>query len=137
MAERVIQTLRKKLARAQTQTGSKNFLNILPDLVKNYNNTVHSATKFRPSKVTEADQPVIWDNLFGHLVGQKPKKLQFNVSDIVRISAAKLTFDKASRSEAWTRELFKVAKAVPSVPVNYFYLVDLNGEPIQGSRLLL
>jgi hypothetical protein len=132
MVERAIGTIRRMTARVQTRTGSKNVIGILPTIIKNYNNTVHSATKFKPAAVTEEDQQAIWDNVYGKLAKQKPKPLQFKVGDLVRISAAKLIFDKATSTQGWTSEVFKVARAVQSTPVNYFYLTDLKGEKIEG-----
>jgi len=77
--------------------------------------------------------------LFGNLLGKTPKPLEFKVGDIVRISAAKLTFDKPSASERWTRELFEVYKTYNSYPTNYYILRDLTPakEVIQGKYEML
>lgn len=64
---------------------------------------------------------------------KKPKPLQFKVGDFVRISKYKLLFEKKSASQNYTNEIFRVVKAIRSVPTNYFYLEDLNKETILGN----
>ena len=125
MAERAIGFLRKRIARAQTKSGSLNFIGILPKLVENYNNSINSATKFTPVEGRlEENQPEIWDNLFGKLVGKRPKPFEFPINQLVRISKSKLTFTKASREENWSREIFRIYGRYRSYPANYYVLRD-------------
>lgn len=125
LAERAIGFLRKRIARAQTPTGTKNFLAILPKLVKSYNESVHSATKFTPVEAQlEENQPEVWHNLYGKLVGKRAKPFEFRINQLVRISKSKLIFQKASKEENWSREIFKIYKRYRSYPSNYYALKD-------------
>jgi hypothetical protein len=67
------------------------------------------------------------------LIGKRPKRLEFIPRIKVRISSSKLTFDKVSQTETWTREIFTVHKAFQSYPSNDFTLKDDAGEEIIGT----
>ncbi len=124
MVERSIGFLRKRIARAQTRTGTKKFIDILPKLIDGYNKSIHSSTKFKPVDAQlEENQPAVFKNLFKKLIGMKPKRFEFAINDLVRISRSKVTFAKASREEAWSREIFKIYKRYSSYPTNYCYLL--------------
>jgi len=51
MIERFHQTLKKKLHIHMTTSGKNDWLSILPAIVENYNNTVHTTTKRTPEEV--------------------------------------------------------------------------------------
>jgi hypothetical protein len=132
IVERTIATLRRAVARYMTTNKTKTFIDAWPGVVRNYNMTVHGSTKFTPLDGLEMkNQSQIFDNLFKDLIGKRPKKLEFIHGMKVRISSSKLTFDKASQTEAWTREIFTV-EAFQSYPSNYFTLKDATGEKIIG-----
>jgi len=125
MAENIIATLRKRIARYQTFTGTKDFVKILPKIVDEYNNTVHSSTKFTPRDAQlDENQPEVWENLFGDLIGKEPKPLKFRANQLVRISSSKLTFSKPSAEIGWTPEIFQIYKTYKSYPANYYALRD-------------
>jgi hypothetical protein len=70
---------------------------LIPDLVANYNKTIQKSTKFTPEAARLMEnQPEVWHNLFGKLVGKKPKPFEFPLSQLVRISHSKVTFQKVS-----------------------------------------
>jgi len=132
MAERVIYEIRKRLARYQVYTQSGKFVQVFPMIVKNYNGSYNRTIKMRPRDVNEDNQLEVFMNIYGKYLNKIPKPLQFNPGDLVKISASKLLFAKASSSQNWTKENFKVEKAIQSVPVNYFFLEDLVGNEITG-----
>ena len=48
VAERFIHTLKNKIFKQFTDKGTYNWINTLPDLIKQYNETVHSTIKMKP-----------------------------------------------------------------------------------------
>ena len=134
IAEKVIFKMRKLLARAHTHNRKQNFTKLWKSLVTTYNNTVHSTTGFRPSKSGPENAVEIWNNIYKKTVLTKPKPLEFNEGDTVRISKAKISiFEKSSASQLWTTEVFIVDKAFKSVP-NFYRLRDENNEKIIGKN---
>ena len=52
VAERFIKTLKNKIYKHMTTIGENVYFNDLDDIVKKYNNTVHSSIKLKPKDVT-------------------------------------------------------------------------------------
>ena len=104
---------------------SKNvYIDKLDDIVHEYNNTYHRATKMKPTDVK--------DNTyidFKKEVNDKDPK--FKVGDHVRISKYKNTFAK-KYTPNWSEEVFVVSKIKNTVPWTYV-INDLNGEEIIGT----
>ena len=51
VAERFIKTLKNKIYKHMTSIGKNVYFNVLDDIVKNYNNTIHSSIKMKPKDV--------------------------------------------------------------------------------------
>ena len=107
-------------------------LDILPEILKQYNNTKHSSIKMTPTEASKKkNEGTVYFNLHGNLkqLSSKPK---FQVADKVRISKYKRkVFDKGY-TENWTEELFIIDKIQYTNPITY-KLMDRNNEEIKGS----
>ena len=64
IVERLIRTLKSRIYKYFTYNNTKNYINILPNIVNSYNNTVHSRTKYRPIDVNEDNSIYVYQNLF-------------------------------------------------------------------------
>ena len=51
------------LYKYMTYRNTYRHIDILPQFVRGYNDTVHSATSMAPSKVTESDVLAIWNRM--------------------------------------------------------------------------
>ena len=51
IAERFIKTLKNKIYKHMTIIGANVYFNVLDDIVKDYNNTIHSSMKLKPKDV--------------------------------------------------------------------------------------
>ena len=115
-----------------TVQGNTQYLDMLPKLVKQYNNTKHSSIKMAPIAASKKrNQETVYFNLYGNLeqVSYKPK---FKIGDKVRISKYKRNvFDKGYTSN-WSEEMFKIDEIQYTNPITY-KIRDLNDEEIQGS----
>lgn len=130
IAERVIRTVKERLFKYFSLNGSYNWVDILPQIVSNYNNTKHRTINMKPIDVCKENEKKVLKFAFTHLkLATKPKK--FSIGDIVRISKAKHVFDKGYTPN-WTTELFKIVKVKITNPTTYI-LEDLNGRPISGA----
>ena len=82
------------------------YLDTLPKILKQYNNTKHSSIKMTPVKAIEKrNESAVYFNLYGDMeqLSSKPK---FKVGDKVRISKNKRkVFDKGYTPN-WTEKLF-------------------------------
>ena len=131
VCERWNKTIKTKMWKQFTVQGNTQYLDMLPKLVKEYNNTKHSSIKMTPVEASKKkNEGIVYFNLYGDM--EHSSKPKFKVGDRVRISKYKRkTFDKGYTPN-WTEEIFIVDKIQYSNPITY-KLKDLNNEEIQGS----
>ena len=115
-----------------TVQGNTQYLDILPKILSQYNNTKHSSIKMTPVEASKKkNESTVYFNLYGDME-QLSSKPRFKVGDRVRISKYKRkVFDKGYTTN-WTEEIFLIDKIQPTNPITY-RLKDLNNEEIQGS----
>ena len=134
VVERFNRTLMSKIYRYLTKHNSHRYLDVLPDIINNYNNLYHSAVGLAPSQVTHTNKEKVWQKLYNSPTkksdkNNKKKKRLFS-GDYVRIPKARKAFAKGFRT-GWTGEIFKIRRVRPSAP-STFDLEDLSGENIKG-----
>ncbi|XP_072395128.1 uncharacterized protein [Diabrotica undecimpunctata] len=108
--------------------GSYKWLDALPIITEEYNNTKHSKTGYKPSHINKSNEKTILNKSYTHLKIAGPRK--FKAGDILRVSKAKHFFEKAYTPN-WTTELFIIAQVKIKNPITYL-LEDMQGAPISG-----
>ena len=131
VCERWNRTIKTKMWKQFTVQGNTQYLDVLPKILKQYNNTKHSSINMTPIEASKKkNEGIVYFNLYGdmEISKQKPK---FEVGDKVRISKYKRkVFDKGYTPN-WTEEVFTIDKIQYPNPITY-KLKDLNNEEIQG-----
>ena len=132
ICERWNRTIKTKMWKQFTLQNSTEYLDMLPGLVKEYNNTKHRSIGMTPVEASKKkNESIVFLKLYGDLKAQRslPK---FKVGDRVRISKYKRkVFDKGYTPN-WTEEIFVVDTIQYTDPITY-KLKDLIGEEVQGS----
>jgi hypothetical protein len=137
IAERFNRTLRTGM---QAIMSSQNTLTwnsaaVLGNVVKTYNNRIHTTTKRRPIDLYEGRAASSSSASTAAAAATAPEKKKakpkFSVGDIVRVSRTKGIFEKEA-DHNWSRELFTVARVRDTDPYT-FYLTDYNKQPVQGA----
>ena len=129
IAERFIRTLRRKIESNYVLTQSTVWIDILPQLTHEYNQTYHKSIKMTPE---EARKPKNFFRVFNlEQWDNGPQTPRFAIGDRVRISIHKGLFTKEATA-SWSEEIFKITKVNLSDPVTYS-LEDLSGEKIEGA----
>uniref|UniRef100_A0A672IF46 Integrase catalytic domain-containing protein n=1 Tax=Salarias fasciatus TaxID=181472 RepID=A0A672IF46_SALFA len=135
VVERFNRTLKTRMWRYFTAKNTRRYVEVLPDLVKSYNNTYHSSIKMRPVDVTKENTRRVFHNLYGTPTprdkSKQKLKVGFKVGDVVRISKLRGVFDK-KYEQSFTDEVFTVSECIPRTPM-VFKLKDFDGEVIEGS----
>ena len=127
--ERFIRTFKNKMYKYFTYKNTLCYIDVLPQLVKSYNNTYHRI-KMKPTQVTKVNEVKVWDTLYGDNI-HKRMRFKFQVGDQVRISKVKRMFEK-SYLPNFTEEIFTVFKRMKhKVPV--YKLKDDAGEILEGT----
>ena len=65
IVERWIRTMKEKMWKYFTDNKTLTYMNVLPDLVEDYNNTVHSSIKMTPIEASKKkNELTFWRNLY-------------------------------------------------------------------------
>ena len=132
VVERWIRTMKEKMWKYFSAKSTNIYMNVLPNLVKEYNNTRHFFTKMTPTKASKKENELtVWRNLYPDHLEIRNINRKFSVGDRVRISKKKETFEKGYTTRG-TEEIFTIVKVKRTSPVTY-RIADLNGEEIQGT----
>jgi len=115
ICERVIQTLKNKIYKHFTATGTWNWYNTISKIIQNYNNTKHRTIKCTPSEARMDANKIKLNTHTNIKTLYKPK---FKINDKVRISKYKHIFDKGYTPN-WTTEIFTISKILHTNPVTY------------------
>lgn len=129
IVERFNRTLKGKMWRLFSELGSFQWLNILPNLIKKYNNSKHRTIGVKPIDVTKDNEEQILKKII--LSRKKPlSKVKFNVGDKVRVS---LRFKPLVKGywPRWSNEIYTVWKVQQTNPVTYI-LKDSVGKVLKG-----
>ena len=132
VVERWIRTMKEKMWKYFTDNNTNVYVDILPDLVEDYNNTRHSSIKMTPVEASKKKNELeVWRNLYPNrldIININPK---FSIGDKVRLSKKKALFEKGYTTR-WTEEVFTITKINRTSPITY-KVADLNGEEIDGT----
>lgn len=130
IVERFNRTLKEKMWKVFTERGTHEWISLLPNLINQYNNTVHSTIKMKPKDVKSKEDVEFIKTLLNKRDSKKHRESKFKVGDTVRISKFKKIFTKGYLPN-WTNEVFKIYAIKPTKPVT-FVLQDSNGEILKG-----
>ena len=128
--ERFNRSLRELMMKEFTKNNNTVWYNILPKLIKIYNNRYHSTIKMKPNQVNKNNEKNIKENIYTY--NKTSKNPRFKIGDLVRISLKRRPiFDKPSGNIKWSEELFKIHSIKKSNVITY-KIKDLNDEIIGG-----
>ena len=93
VVERWDRTMKEKMFKYFSANNTKKYINVLDEMVNNYNNTKHSSIKMTPVEASdEKNKNKVWMNLNGK-ARTNPVEPKFSVGDKVRITKKKSNFE--------------------------------------------
>lgn len=111
------------------------WIDALPKIAKDYNNSYHRTIKMKPNQVTKENEGELLSTVYSFEFSKSQPK--FEVGDRVRLSAYSQLFRNKLKTN-WTKEIFTVDKILRS-NVNYYFLVDITStvyeEELQLTKL--
>lgn len=128
VVERFNRTLKGIMWREFSLRGKYQWVNILPDLLMEYNERKHRTIGMRPIDVTKKKEKHLLNTVYSSI--KIAGRAKFKVGDHVRISKAKSLFAKGYTPN-WSTEIFTIVKVQITNPVTY-KLEDMRGQPIEG-----
>lgn len=131
ICERVIRTIKEKIYKNFSIRGSHKWIDVLPEIISNYNSTVHRTTNMKPKDVNISNQDEILKKVYNSkFYSHTGRNEKYKIGDVVRISNEKSLFEKGY-TPRWSTELFKVVKVQFTSPTTYL-LEDMKGNIISG-----
>jgi len=131
VVERLNRTLKTKMYKYFTYKNSKVWIDIIDQLLLNYNNSYHRSIKMTPNEGSlKENEKIVYNNLFPKKK-EKIKTNRFKVGDRVRISKKRKDFTKGYLPN-FTEEIFIIKEVLDTKPTTY-KLKDMNNEDIIGS----
>ena len=100
-------TIRILLKKPVFENGDGKWIDILPTIMKHYNNRIHSSTKLTPIQASlKKNEDYVYKNLL-----DKRKKLsrKFQINDLVRTADLKKTFSKSDMTN-WLYKLYRITE---------------------------
>lgn len=130
-AERVIKTLKKKIARYFTHKQTRRWENIIDDVTKSYNSTYHRSIRRSPASVNKDNATEVLQLMYGGPPPMPDGPFKIEEGAIVRISYLRRPFMR-EYDETWTEELFKVRDREVRGGLNVYEISDLAKEDVSG-----
>ena len=139
-AERLIKTIKHKLFRYMIKHRTQRYIDILQDMVKSYNQTVHRSLGEAPGSVSKENEDE--SRLQQYLLRQNKSKktrsknanrqYKFNIGQTVRISHVRSVFDR-EYSQKWTGEIFIVKSRFKREGIPVYRLESWDKERVEGT----
>lgn len=132
VVERFNRTLKTNMWKRFTAENTRNWIDMLDQLLHEYNNRLHSTISMPPVKASLKENEIkILENVINRRKVTSKTKPKFKVGDKVRMSRTKALFEKGYLPN-WSEEVYTVERVQKTNPVTY-KIKDSLGEVIEGS----
>ena len=136
IAERFVKTIKGKMWKYMTENKTKKIIDVLDDLVDEYNNTEHSTIKMTPKEASKwENEEKVFNTAFivdgtKRDIEKEISKIDLKVNDRVRITRKKKEGAKGYEAN-WSDEIFKIREIKKTNPLT-FLLSDAKDHHIKG-----
>jgi stress-induced morphogen len=125
--ERFNRTIKEMIHKYLQSTGTKTITNVLPKMLKNYNNSYHSSIGMAPNQVTKDTMHIAQINIINR--SNKPSESSLKVGDRVRVEIKSKSFRKGYKPK-FTKDIFEILEKKKG-----FYLTDRDDRLYQRANL--
>ena len=129
MAERAIRTIKNRLQKIFALSKRNRWIDVIDQVVENYNNTPHRSIGMPPSKVNDTNRKRVYKRLYPLRTLTVVCKLK--KGDKVRKIIEKTDFEKGY-TENWSTEVFIVESVRQSNGVCYYKIKTLDNKVLPG-----
>ena len=131
VVERFIRTLKGRFEKSFIKNKTKRWLDVLPKLISNYNNTPHRSIGMSPNQVTDDNADKVFKKMFPDIhLEAKPR---LHVGNIVRKLKEKTIFDKGYK-QAWSDQLYRITQVRQAAGRVWYIISDLEGNRQSGIK---
>ena len=129
IAERAIQTIKSRLEKIFDKRGNRRWIDVLDDIIANYNRTPHRSIGMAPLDVSNENRDEVYKRLYPKAGITVVCKLK--IGDKVRKIRDKELFDKGY-TKKWSDEIYKIKESRQSNTVCWYIITDLNDKEVPG-----
>ena len=129
MAERAIRTIKSRLQKYFTKTKKHIWIDVINQIVHNYNATPHSSHGFAPQDVTDENRDEVYKKLYPNKSLTIVCKLE--KGDKVRILKEKTEFEKGY-TQKWSDEIYTIISVRQSSGVCWYKIEDHSSKELKG-----
>ena len=129
MAERAIQTIKSRLEKYFAKTKKRIWIDVIDQIVQNYNETPHRSIGMAPQAVTDVNRDEVYKRLYPNR--SITVVCKFKAGDRVRKKLEKTIYEKGY-TKKWSDEIFVIKESRQSQGVCWYKLLDLNGASQPG-----
>jgi len=137
--ERFNRTLKSMLLKYFSLTDNFRWIDVLDDVLENYNNSYHSTIQMRPNEVTEKNTNQVLMNIENKLFNPKIKNIEkLEKGDVVRVKLAKKKLDKKI-GETFSDKLYTIANiksGQQGLVWDQYAVVDSNNHKVRKQYIL-
>jgi hypothetical protein len=123
-------TIRTRLLKKFTATQNENWVDILDQLLVNYNQSIHSSHGMAPAQVNDSTEQMLRAQIALYPPTTHVKKAPLVVGQLVRLSRIQEKFEKDSYN--FTLSLWRVSRVIIRSPRDVYEVSDLDGDPVKG-----
>jgi len=124
VAERMIRTMKGRLEKYFWENKTKCYVDILQQIIDNYNKTPHRSIGMAPISVNRNNRDQVFKKMYPKQnIEFKPR---LGVGDKVRIAKLKTLFEKGY-TRKWSLEIYTVISAKSKGGVDYYKVEDIDG----------
>ena len=131
IVERFNRTLKERMYRYFTFQGNHKWVDILPKLIRSYNNSYHSSIEQTPASVNKENEMEVWLRQYTDIKKGLKKRASYAIGDRVRISKLRGVFTKGYLP-GWSDEEFTIHSMNTKYEPILYYLQDDDGEILKG-----
>ena len=129
LAERAIRTIKGRLQKIFVQNKSRRWIDVIDQVVTNYNNTPHRSIGMAPFDVNDSNRTRVYKRLYPNESISVVCKLR--EGDKVRKIIEKEIFEKGY-TQNWSTEVFIISSVRQSNAVCYYKIKSLDNKPVPG-----
>ena len=129
MAERAIRTIKNRLQKYFSKTKKHIWIDVINQVVENYNATPHSSHGLPPQDVADENRDEVYKKLYPNQNLTTVCKLK--KGDKVRILKEKTEFEKGY-TQKWSDEIYKIRSVRQSGGVCWYKVEDHTGTELKG-----
>lgn len=132
VVERWHRTLKERMYRYFTAHNTLKYVDVLKDLIDEYNRTPHRSLGMAPVEVTEQNAPALFERLYGKFLKRGKVRKILRVGDRVRLNKKHKAFGKGYLP-GWTEEVFQVSSVDRHLRPITYKIQEWDNTPVKGT----